>query len=172
MLGLVFIAGFSAVSFSQYKYSKEYLSRVKKLSPDRLKRFGKIATKHTRKSKILTLRQVMFELNHEFQCVTSGILINNMEMVADCANRASHHRFPKGGLFVYMDLDLISDATIDWLLDVNKAVEVNFDKIEAAAIAGNRVEAASLIGEVMNGCITCHEVAYKDYGFSSHLLEP
>lgn len=153
------------------KFTAEFQEKLKALSPEKLKMFGKIDHKHKRKSNTASLRQVMYEVGLDMQCMVSGLFIENMEMVAECADRISHHRWPKGGIFAYAPLDLINDGTLDWLPTVNKQVEGGADKVAAAARAGDVFKAAEEVGKVITGCIGCHQVMFKNKGESPYIVE-
>ena len=98
----------SADAPKQYKMSPEFQAQVKKLPPEFIQQFKKMTAKHTRYSEDATARQVMMELLSDIQCVTAGLMVENGEMAADCAIRASRHRWPKGHLLAYVKLEQIN----------------------------------------------------------------
>lgn len=191
--GLVLATSLTLVSFSSFaeipesmnkeqmeamqKVMKEQMSvmtpdlqkQVQALSPQMKKELMKIIAKHPRRSKVLTLRQVMHEVLSDYQSITTGIITDNLEQAADSARRLASHRLPVGGLLPYMKKEDINDDKLGVLVPFNDAVEGNALRLAAAADAGNVNEAASYLGKIAEGCVSCHQVFRGQPGLSDRI---
>jgi len=143
--------------------------QVKGLSKQTKKELMKILSGHTRRSKQLTLRQVMHEVLADYQSIASGLATQNTEQAADAARRVANHRLPVGGLLPYMAKKDINDASLASLVGFNDLVEGNALRLAAAADKGNTGEAAMYLGKIMEGCVACHQVFRGQPGISNRL---
>lgn len=143
--------------------------QVKSLSPETKKELMKIIAKHSRRSKTLTLRQVMHEVLSDYQSISTGIMTDNAAQAADSARRLANHRLPKGGLLPYMKAEHINDAQLSILVPFNDSVEGNALRLAAAADKGNIAEAAQYLGKIAAGCVGCHQAFRGQPGTSSRL---
>jgi len=160
----------SADSAKKYKMSKEFMDQVSKLSPEFLAQFKKMTSKHTRFSEDATARQVMMELLSDTQCVTTMIMVENGEMAADCAIRASAHRWPKGHLLAYVQLNQINADSLGALPGINELVERGLERVAEFAIKKDFISAGAEMGHVLRGCATCHSMFRFDKGTSPYII--
>lgn len=143
--------------------------QVQALSPETKKQLMKILSGHNRRSKQLTLRQIMNEVLSDYQSTVSGLITDNTEQAADSARRLANHRLPLGGLLPYMATTDINDERLAALVGFNDLVEGNALRLAAAADKGNTAEAASYLGKMAEGCVGCHNVFRGQPGVSSRL---
>lgn len=136
----------------------ELQAKVKVLSPQTKQSLMKILAQHSRYSDTVTLRQVMTEVLADYQSMVAGIMTENKEQVADSARRLANHRIPVGGLLPYLGLENINDERLAVLTGFNDSVEGNAKKLADAADAGDMATAASLVGSISTGCVSCHAV--------------
>ena len=161
----------SADAPKQHKMSKEFMEQVKKLPPEFVAQFKKMTAKHTRYSEDATARQVMMELLSDVQCVTAGLMVENGEMAADCAIRASRHRWPKGHLLAYVKLEQINADALAALPKINGAVEGGLERVAEMAIKKNFPGAGAEMGKVLEGCSNCHNLFRFGKGDSPYIVE-
>lgn len=143
--------------------------QVKGLSKKTKMELMKILSGHSRRSKQLTLRQVMHEVLSDYQSIVSGLATDNNEQAADSARRLANHRLPLGGLIPYMAKQDVNDASLTSLVGFNDLVEGNALRLAAAADKGNTGEAASYLGKIAEGCVACHQVFRGQPGRSDRL---
>lgn len=160
----------SADAPRQYKMSPEFQAQVKKLSPEFMQQFKKMTGKHTRYSEEATARQVMMELLSDVQCTTAGLMVENGEMVADCAVRASRHRWPKGHLLAYVKLEQINADSLSALPKINEQVEGGLERVAEMALKKDFVSAGAEMGKVLSGCSTCHNLFRFGKGDSPYIV--
>lgn len=160
----------SADAPRQYKMSPEFQAQVKKLSPEFMQQFKKMTGKHTRYSEEATARQVMMELLSDVQCTTAGLMVENGEMVADCAVRASRHRWPKGHLLAYVKLEQINADSLSALPKINEQVEGGLERVAEMALKKDFVGAGAEMGKVLSGCSTCHNLFRFGKGDSPYIV--
>ena len=147
----------------------ELQAKVKVLSPKTKQSLMKILAQHSRYSDTATLRQVMTEVLADYQSMVAGIMTENKEQAADSARRLANHRIPVGGLLPYLGLENINDERLAILEGFNDSVEGNAKKLAAAADAGDMATAASLVGSISTGCVSCHGVFRGQPGRSNLL---
>ena len=147
----------------------ELQAKVKVLSPKTKQSLMKILAQHSRYSETATLRQVMTEVLADYQSMVSGIMTENKEQVADSARRLANHRIPVGGLLPYLGLENVNDDRLAILEGFNDSVEGNAKKLASAAEAGDMAQAASLVGPITTGCVSCHAVFRSQPGLSNLL---
>ncbi|MCW9012742.1 MAG: hypothetical protein OQL06_03090 [Gammaproteobacteria bacterium] len=143
--------------------------QVKGLSKQTKMELMKILSGHSRRSKNLTLRQVMHEVLSDYQSIVSGLATDNTEQAADSARRLANHRLPVGGLIPYMAKSDVNDDRLASLVGFNDLVEGNALRLAAAADKGNASEAAGYLGPIAEGCVACHQVFRGQPGKSSRL---
>jgi hypothetical protein len=160
----------SADTPKKYKMSKEFMEAVGKLPPEFLDQFKKMTSKHVRFSEDATARQVMMELLSDTQCVTTMLMIENGEMAADCAMRASTHRWPKGHLLAYVQLNQINVESLSALPTINGMVEKGLERVADLAIKKDFIGAGAEMGNVLRGCATCHAMFRFDKGTSKYIV--
>jgi hypothetical protein len=160
----------SADTPKKYKMSKEFMEAVGKLPPEFLEQFKKMTSKHTRYSEDATARQVMMEILSDVQCVTTGLMVENGEMAADCAMRASAHRWPKGHLLAYVQLHQINVESLSALPTINEMVERGLERVADMAIKKDFIGASTEMGSVLRGCSTCHAMFRFDKGSSKYIV--
>jgi len=134
----------------------ELQKKVKVLSPKTKKLLMSILAQHNRYSERATLRQVMHEVQSDYQSMLTGIMIDHPEQAADSAMRLANHRIPVAGLLPYMGLENINDNQLAVLDGFNSAVEGSAKKLAAAARSGDTTTAASYVGDITSGCVACH----------------
>jgi len=161
----------SADAPKQYKMSPEFQAAVKKLPPEFIQQFKKMTAKHTRYSEDATARQIMAELLSDVQCVTAGLMVENGEMAADCAIRASRHRWPKGHLLAYVKLEQINADSLAALPKINETVEGGLERVAEMAITKNFPGAGAEMGKVLEGCSNCHNLFRFGKGDSPHIID-
>jgi hypothetical protein len=161
----------SADTPKQHKMSPEFQAQVKKLPPEFVQQFKKMTAKHTRYSEDATARQVMMELLSDVQCVTAGLMVENGEMAADCAVRASRHRWPKGHLLAYVKLEQINVDSLAALPNINAQVEGGLERVGEMALKKDFVGAGAEMGKVLSGCSTCHNLFRFGKGDSPYIVE-
>ncbi|MDK9703813.1 MAG: hypothetical protein OEL20_11805 [Sulfuritalea sp.] len=161
----------SADAPKQYKMSPEFQAQIKKLPPEFIQQFKKMTSKHTRYSEDATARQVMMELLSDVQCVTAGLMVENGEMAADCAVRASRHRWPKGHLMAYVKLEQINVDSLSALPKINEQVEGGLERVGEMALKKDFVSAGAEMGKVLSGCSTCHNLFRFGKGDSPYIVE-
>ena len=160
----------SADTPKKYKMSKEFMEAVGKLPPEFLDQFKKMTSKHTRFSEDATARQVMMELLSDTNCVTTMLMVENGEMAADCAMRASTHRWPKGHLLAYVQLNQINVESLSALPTINGMVEKGLERVADMAIKKDFIGAGAEMGNVLRGCATCHAMFRFDKGTSKYII--
>jgi len=143
--------------------------QVKGLSKQTKMELMKILSGHTRRSKQLTLRQVMHEVLSDYQSIVSGLITDNTEQAADSARRLANHRLPVGGLIPYMAKEDVNDGRLASLVGFNDLVEGNALRLAAAADKGDAAEAAGYLGKIAEGCVACHQVFRGQPGVSTRL---
>ncbi len=153
------------------KFTQEFQDQVKKLPPEFIKQFKAMTAKHTRFSEEATLRQVMMELLSDTQCVTTMIMTENGEMAADCALRASAHRYPKGHIMAYVKLEQINAESLGVLPRINAKVEGGLERVAEFAMKKEFASAAAEMGKVMQGCVECHALFRFDKGSSPYIVD-
>ena len=136
----------------------ELQKKVKALSPKTKKLLMQILAHHNRYSDRATLRQVMHEVQSDYQSMVTGIMIDHPEQAADSALRLANHRIPVAGLLPYLGLENINDNQLAVLDSFNSAVEGSAKKLAAAARAGDTATAASYVGDITTGCVGCHAI--------------
>jgi hypothetical protein len=154
----------------KYKMSKEFMEAVGKLPPEFIEQFKKMTAKHTRFSEDATARQVMMELLSDVQCTTTMLMVENAEMAADCAIRASTHRWPKGHLLAYVKLNQINVESLSALPGINEMVEKGLERVADMAIKKDFIGAGAEMGNVLKGCATCHAMFRFDKGTSPYIV--
>lgn len=148
----------------------EMRKQVQALSPANKKALLGIYAQHTRRSKQLTLRQVMHEVQSDYQSMVTGILTDNSEQAADSARRLANHRLPRGGLLPYMKLEQVTDEYVSALVPFNDTVEGSAKKLADAADRGDMAEAASYLSTITGGCVACHNMFRGVPGKTPHLI--
>ena len=143
--------------------------QVQGLSKETKMALMKIISGHNRRSKQLTLRQVMNEVLSDYQSIVSGLITANNEQAADSARRLANHRLPLGGLLPYMAPTDINDERLAALVGFNDLVEGNSLRLAEAADKGNTVEASGYLGKMVEGCVGCHEMFRGQPGPSTRL---
>jgi hypothetical protein len=160
----------SADAPKQYKMTKEFMEAVGKLPPEFMQQFKKMTAKHTRFSEDATARQVMMELMSDVQCTTTMLMVENGEAAADCAIRASAHRWPKGHLLAYVKLNQINVESLSALPNINEMVEKGLERVADMAIKKDFIGAGAEMGNVLKGCATCHAMFRFDKGTSPYIV--
>ncbi len=117
-------------------YTPELRQKVMALSPDVRQALQQLQVGHTRRSEVLTLRQVMQEILADYQSILAAIAMDNAEHAAESARRLANHRLPRGGLLPYLSLDKITTETLAVLPAMNAAVEGNATQLAQASRAG------------------------------------
>lgn len=153
----------------QYELTPEFKAAIDKLPKDFLEQFKNMTKKHDRFSNEATARQVMHEILSDVQCVIAGISIENAEMTADCAVRASAHRWPRGHLLAYVQLNQINVESLGALPQINKMVEVGLENVGELALKKDFIAAGEAMGGVLKGCATCHAMFRFDPGTSKYI---
>ncbi|WP_245621759.1 cytochrome c [Sedimenticola selenatireducens] len=136
----------------------ELQEKVKALSPQTKKLLLQIYGQHTRHSDKVTLRQVMHEVLSDYHSMVTGVLTDNAEQAADSARRLANHRIPIGGLVPYLDIKFVNDEGLSALAGFNDAVEGNAKRLAAAADEGDMIKASALVGDITQGCFSCHSI--------------
>lgn len=153
-------------------YTPELRQKVMGLSPDIRATMNQVHAQHTRKSKELTLRQVMQEILSEYQSIAAAVAVDNAEQAADSARRLANHRIPKGGLLPYFPLDKMNNQDMGVLPAMNDAVEGSALRLAEAADKGDMSKAASHLSDIMGGCVACHQKFRGIPGVSDQLMSP
>ncbi|MCK5336564.1 MAG: hypothetical protein KAQ67_10400 [Gammaproteobacteria bacterium] len=143
--------------------------QVKGLSKMTKMQLMKIVAGHSRRSKQLTLRQVMHEVLSDYQSIVSGLATDNTEQAADAARRLANHRLPIGGLIPYMAKEDVNDDKLSTLVVFNDLVEGNALRLAEAADKGDVSSAASYMGNIIQGCVACHATFRGQPGISNRL---
>jgi hypothetical protein len=136
----------------------ELQKKIKALSPQTKKLLLQIYGQHSRHSNKVTLRQVMHEVLADYHSMVAGVLTDNPEQAADSARRLADHRIPIGGLVPYLDIKFVNDEGLSALAGFNDAVEGNAKRLAAAADEGDMIKAAALVGDITEGCFSCHTI--------------
>lgn len=152
-------------------YTPELRQKVMALSPQTKAMLKKLHDQHPRRSKELTLRQIMQEVLADYESMVSGIAADNAEQAADSARRLASHRIPKGGLLPYFALEHVNDADLGVLQTMNDAVEGNALKLAEAADKGDMAGAAARLSDIMVGCVACHQKFRGKPGVSANLVK-
>ncbi len=160
----------SADAPKKYKMTPEFMEAVGKLPPEFINQFKKMTSKHTRFSEDATARQVMMELLTDTNCVTTMLMVENSEMAADCALRASAHRWPKGHLLAYVQLNQINVDSLGALPGINELVERGLERVADMAMKKDFIGAGQEMGNVLKGCATCHAMFRFDKGTSKYII--
>ena len=153
-------------------YTPELRQKVMGLSPELRATISQVHGQHTRKSKQLTLRQVMQEILSEYQSIAAALATDNAEQAADSAQRLANHRIPKGGLLPYFPLDKLNNADMGVLPAMNDAVEGSALRLAEAAEKGDMSKAATHMSDIMSGCVACHQKFRGIPGVTANLTTP
>lgn len=153
-------------------YTPELRQKVMGLSPELRATISQVHGQHTRKSKQLTLRQVMQEILSEYQSIAAALATDNAEQAADSARRLANHRIPKGGLLPYFPLDKLNNADMGVLPTMNDAVEGSALRLAEAAEKGDMSKAATHMSDIMSGCVACHQKFRGIPGVTANLTTP
>jgi hypothetical protein len=113
----------------------------------------------------------MMELLSDVQCTTAGLMVENGEMAADCAVRASRHRWPKGHLMAYVKLEQINVDSLATLPKINAQVEGGLERVAEMALKKDFVSAGAEMGKVLSGCSSCHNLFRFGKGDSPYIVE-
>lgn len=151
-------------------YKPELREKVTSLAPETRKKLLQMLSTHTHRSDKATFRQVMQEVLSDYQAIVAGIATDNPEMTSDAARRLANHRLPKGGLYPYFKPENINDADMTILPAMNAAVEGSALKVAEAADRGDMAAAVGHLGDIMNGCVSCHAKFRGQPGVSNMLL--
>ncbi len=116
--------------------------------------FKKLAATH--RTSDLTLRQVMQEMMSDLQSIIVGISMDNLEQVAESAQRLGKHKMPKGGLRPYLPVDKHDQLSVLPAMETIISDEVK--SIVEATKEGNTATAALHITPLIQGCVTCHSI--------------
>ncbi len=143
--------------------------QVKGLSKMTKMQLMKIVAGHSRRSKQLTLRQVMHEVLSDYQSIVSALATDNTEQAADAARRLANHRLPIGGLIPYMAKEDVNDAKLSTLVGFNDLVEGNALRLAEAADKGDVSNATRYMGNIIQGCVACHATFRGQPGISNRL---
>jgi hypothetical protein len=152
------------------RYTPALRERLMKLAPETKATLRQLEGQHPRKSESATMRQVMQEILSDYLSMAAGVAADNAEQAADSARRLANHRIPKGGLVAYIPLEKITDANLATLPAFNDVVEGGALKLAVAAEKGDMPTAAVLLGEVLAGCVGCHQRFRGVPGTSPHLV--
>ncbi|GAB4351421.1 MAG: hypothetical protein Kow006_15380 [Gammaproteobacteria bacterium] len=136
----------------------ELQAKVKALAPETKKLIQEVTSKHTIRSKVTTMRQVMQEVLRSYQGMVTGIVTDNRELAAEAALELANHRIPKGGMLPYLRLEDITDQKIGTLAGFNESVEGSARQLAKAASVGDMTKAASYLTTIATGCVGCHQV--------------
>lgn len=153
-------------------YTPELRQKVMGLSPELRATINQVHGQHTRKSKQLTLRQVMQEILSEYQSIAAALATDNAEQAVDSARRLANHRIPKGGLLPYFPLDKLNNADMGVLPAMNDAVEGSALRLAEAAEKGDMAKAATHMSDIMSGCVACHQKFRGIPGVTANLTTP
>lgn len=153
-------------------YTPELRQKVMGLSPELRATISQVHSQHTRKSKQLTLRQVMQEILSEYQSIAAALATDNAEQAVDSARRLANHRIPKGGLLPYFPLDKLNNADMGVLPAMNDAVEGSALRLAEAAEKGDMAKAATHMSDIMSGCVACHQKFRGIPGVTANLTTP
>lgn len=134
----------------------ELLEKAKALPPEIQQFLLKVASKHSRHSDTLTMRQVMQEILADYQAVAGAIATDNGELAADAARRIADHRLPRGGMLPYLPLEKLNGKDLGVLPAMEDAVEGSARRLAAAAEKGDMGGAAQQFGAMTTGCVVCH----------------
>jgi len=151
-------------------YAPALRERLTRLAPETKASLRQLEAQHPRKSTGATMRQVMQEILADYLSIAAGVAADNAEQAADSARRLANHRIPKGGLVAYLPLERITDADLATLPAFNDVVEGGALRLAAAAEKGDMQAAAVLLGEVLAGCVGCHQRFRGVPGVSPHLV--
>lgn len=135
----------------------ELQAKVKALSPEIKQFLAHVAAKHTVKSETLTLAQVMQQVMADYQAMALAVSMDDAEGAAAAARRIADHRLPRGGLLPYMPLEKVTSNDLAVLPAMEAAVEGGSLRLAEAAEKGNMAEAAGHLGDIMQGCVACHQ---------------
>lgn len=149
----------------------EMRKRVKVLSPENKQALIRILAQHSRRSDSVTFRQVMHEVQADYQSMATGIFTDNPEQAAASARRLANHRIPRGGLLPYLKIEDVTDEKVGALVPFNDSVEGNALRLAEAAEQGDMTSAAKYMGEIAGGCVACHNVFRGKPGQSQWLMQ-
>lgn len=149
--------GMQVMQKQMSQMSPELQVKVKALSPDIKKFLAHVAVKHTIKSETLTLAQVMQEIMADTQTVAMAIAMDNREQTAEAARRIANHKLPRGGLLPYLALEKVNTADLSAMPGFEEIVEGGAMRVAEAAEKGDMANAAGHFGDMMRGCVACHQ---------------
>ena len=150
-------AGMEVMQKQMALMKPELQAKVKALSPEIKGFLAHVAAKHTRRSDKITMAQVMQEVMVEFQTMSMAIAMEDGELAADAGRRLANHRLPRGGLLPYLPLEKVNSQDLSVLPAMEAAVEGGSIQVAEAAEKGDFVAAAGHLGDVMRGCVACHQ---------------
>ncbi len=90
---------------------------------------------------------------------------------ADCAIRASRHRWPKGHLLAYVKLEQINADSLGALPKINGTVEGGLERVAEMALNKNFPGAGAEMGKVLEGCSNCHNLFRFGKGESPYIID-
>ncbi len=151
-------------------FTPELRQRFLVLTPATQATLGALHAGQTRRSKVLTLRQVKQEILSEYQGIAAAVATDNGEQAANSARWLVDHRIPVGGLLPYIPLDKINVASLTVLPAMNGVVEGAALKLADAADKGNMAAPAKWLGDITSGCVTCHQFFRGQPGISPLLV--
>lgn len=134
----------------------EMQAKAQALSPDIKKFLMHVAAKHTHKSDTLTLAQVMQEIMADTQTISMALAMDNPGQAAAAARRIADHKLPRGGLLPYLPPEKVNSNDLAAMPGFEHAVEGGAMRIAEAAEKGDMAEAAGHFGDMMRGCVACH----------------
>jgi hypothetical protein len=135
----------------------ELQAKAKALSPEIKKFLTHVAAKHTHKSETLTLAQVMQEIMADTQAIAMALAMDNPGQAADAARRIADHKLPRGGLLPYLPLEKVNSDDLAAMPGFEHVVEGGAMRIAEAAEKGDMANAAGHFGDMMRGCVACHQ---------------
>lgn len=164
-------AGMAVMQKQMSLMTPELQEKAKSLSPEIKQFLGKVAVKHTRHSERATMVQVMQELLIDYQAMAAAIAVDNAEMAAEAARRLANHRLPRGGLLPYMPIEKVNSKDLAALPGIETMVEGGAMDVALAAEKGDMAGAAAKMGQIMSGCVGCHQLFRGTPGVSPRVRQ-
>lgn len=151
------------------RFQPELRQKLSEISPEIKDTLAGLMGKHSQRSEVATMRQVMIEILMDYQALAAAIATDNREAAVAAANRIADHRLPVGGMLAYLPMDKINDETLAALPTLGGMVEGGVMKVAEFAAQGDMGRAATALGEVTAGCVACHATFRGVPGVSSRL---
>jgi hypothetical protein len=154
------------------QFTPELQTRILALAPERVAALGKSSRSHRHPlDGQLTARQVMQQLLADYQAIGAALVVENGKQAAESARRLVDHPSPRGQVYPYIALEKVTEENIRQIPTMWQATFGKAQQLAAAAEKGDLQQAGALYGEIVVGCVTCHQLFRGTPGVSPRLVK-